>query len=80
MLPGNQILKSLELLTKVELDDGSVTENSGNVNEKFSASGGGKKTCSYRYTNADGPMSDWGHTMFADKKEPSRFFADSGLQ
>ena len=37
MLPGNQILKSLELLAKVELDDGSVAENSGNVNEKFSA-------------------------------------------
>ena len=36
MLPGNQILKSLELLAKVELDDGSVAENSGNVNEKFS--------------------------------------------
>ena len=36
MLPGNQILKSLELLAKVELDDGSVTENSGDVNEKFS--------------------------------------------
>ena len=40
MLPGNQILKSLELLAKVELDDGSVAENSGNVNEKFSASDG----------------------------------------
>ena len=39
MLPGNQILKSLELLAKVELDDGSVAENSGNVNEKFSADG-----------------------------------------
>ena len=37
MLPGKQILKSLELLAKVELDDGSVAENSGNVNEKFSA-------------------------------------------
>ena len=31
MLPGNQILKSLELLAKVELADGSVAEENGAV-------------------------------------------------
>ena len=35
MLPGSQILKSLELPANTELDDGSVAVNSGNANENF---------------------------------------------
>ena len=38
MLPGNQILKSLELQARVEFDDGSVAENAASVKGKFSAS------------------------------------------
>lgn len=36
MLPGNQILKSLELLAKVELDEQSIAEQRENVNTDFS--------------------------------------------
>lgn len=36
MLPGNQILKSLELLAKVELDEPSIAEQRENVNPDFS--------------------------------------------
>lgn len=36
MLPGNQILKSLELLAKVELDKQSIAEQRENVNTDFS--------------------------------------------
>jgi hypothetical protein len=36
MLPGNQILKSLELLAKVELDGQSIAEQRENVNTDFS--------------------------------------------
>lgn len=36
MLPGNQILKSLELLAKVELDEQSIAEQRENVNPDFS--------------------------------------------
>lgn len=35
MLPGNQILKSLELLAKVELDEQSIAEQRENVNTDF---------------------------------------------
>ena len=36
MLPGNQILKSLELLAKVELDSASITRNDTEVNRHYS--------------------------------------------
>ena len=36
MLPGDQILKSLELLAKVELDEQSIAEQKENVNPDFS--------------------------------------------
>ena len=38
MLPGNQILKSLELLAKVELADVNVARTEKNVNQYFSVS------------------------------------------
>ena len=39
MLPGDQILKSLKLLAKVELDNGSIAENGLPVNTKYSMAG-----------------------------------------
>lgn len=38
MLPGNQILKSLALRAKVELDDSSVTNRPQSVNKQYSVS------------------------------------------
>lgn len=79
MLPGNQILKSLELLAKVELDDGSVAENSGNVNEKFSAAEDTedrRKAAQFEVIQNSNPADDDYHTWIRSADE-IRTFAET---
>lgn len=79
MLPGNQILKSLELLAKVELDDGSVAENSGNVNEKFSVAEDTddmRKAAQFEVIQNSNPADDDYHTWIRSADE-IRTFAET---
>lgn len=76
MLPGNQILKSLELLAKVELDDGSVAENSDNVNEKISAAEGPedrRKVAQFEVIQNSNPADDDYHAWIRNADEIRTF-------
>lgn len=53
MLPGNQILESLELLAKVEFVDDSVLQNNRSVNEQFSIERQGLSVQEYLQQNRE---------------------------
>ncbi len=56
-----------------DLTSAILSQSENNVKDRLSESEGQEegRAYSYRYTNSDSPMSDWGHAMFVDSPDAS---------